>query len=166
MSIRHIILLALAVGYATAMPAQNQKDMTNKPRVTGIGGIFFKCKDPKKMAQWYKDNLGIESDAYGHTFKWYEEKNSDKVGRTVWSPFPDTTDYFGDKNQQTMINYRVDNIDELVKQLKAKGVKIVDDVKDYEGIGKFAHIEDVEGNRIELWEPIEEHEKDSPAPAK
>ncbi|MGI6222928.1 MAG: VOC family protein [Prevotella sp.] len=127
-------------------------------KVTGIGGVFFKCKDPAKMKQWYKDNLGIESDAYGHTFKWYEEKNSNKVGRTVWSPFPDKTDYFGDSGQQMMLNYRVNNIEQLVKDLQAKGVKIVDKIESYEGIGKFVHILDAEGNRIELWEPVEERD--------
>lgn len=68
--------------------AQNIKDSTTKAKVTGIGGIFFKTKDPKKTAQWYKDNLGIESDAYGHTFKWYEDKEGKNVGRTVWIPLP------------------------------------------------------------------------------
>lgn len=110
------------------------------------------------MKQWYGDNLGIPSDAYGHTFKWYEEKNSDKLGRTVWSPFPAETDYFGDSGQQMMVNYRVNDIEQLVNDLRAKGVTIVDKIENYEGIGKFVHILDAEGNRVELWEPVEEHD--------
>lgn len=152
-----ILLLALAAGCMQAS-AQNIKDSTTMAKVTGIGGIFFKTKDPKKTAQWYKDNLGIESDAYGHTFKWYEDKEGKNVGRTVWSPFPETTDYFGNSGQQVMINYRVTHIGLLIEALRKKGVKIVDEVKAYDGIGKFAHIEDGDGNRIELWEPVEEHE--------
>jgi predicted enzyme related to lactoylglutathione lyase len=155
---RRIIFLALILALCQSTTAQTTKDTTTMAKVTGIGGVFFKCKDPAKMKQWYKDNLGIESDAYGHTFKWYEEKNSNKVGRTVWSPFPDKTDYFGDSGQQMMLNYRVNNIEQLVKDLQAKGVKIVDKIESYEGIGKFVHILDAEGNRIELWEPVEERD--------
>ena len=156
---RKLLLLVLALQVSMAVSAQAQYDSTTMAKVTGIGGIFFKCKNVKEMKQWYKDNLGIESDDYGHTFKWYEEKNSDKLGRTVWSPFPEGTDYFGDPGQQVMINYRVDDIERLVEQLRQEGVTIVDDIQDYEGIGKFVHILDGEGNRIELWQPLEEHDE-------
>ena len=111
------------------------------------------------MKQWYEEHLGIPQDPYGYTFKWYEYHNRDLVGRTVWSPFPNDTDYFGDQNQQLMINYRVDDIESLVEQLRKEGVTIVDEIQDYEGIGKFVHILDAEGNRIELWQPIEEHDE-------
>lgn len=123
-----ILLLALAAGCMQAS-ARNIKDSTTKAKVTGIGGIFFKTKDPKKTAQWYKDNLGIESDAYGHTFKWYEDKEGKNMGRTVWSPFPETTDYSGNSGQQVMINYRVTHIGLLIEALRKKGVKIVDELK-------------------------------------
>lgn len=80
------------------------------------------------------------------------------MGRTVWSPFPAETDYFGDSGQQMMVNYRVNDIEQLVNDLMAKGVTIVDKIENYEGIGKFVHILDAEGNRVELWEPVEEHD--------
>jgi predicted enzyme related to lactoylglutathione lyase len=153
-----IITLAIVMGFNLHASAQDKKDTSMVAKVTGIGGIFFKCKDPKKTAQWYKNNLGIESDAYGHTFKWYEDKAGKRIGRTVWSPFPESTDYFGNSGQQVMINYRVQHIELLVDELRKKGVKIVGEVKNYDGIGKFAHIEDADGNRIELWEPVEEHD--------
>ena len=144
---------------ASPMAGQTVKQ-DNEPmkRVTGIGGIFFKCKDPQAMKQWYEKHLGIPQDPYGYTFKWYEQRDSDLVGRTVWSPFPAATDYFGDEGQQLMINYRVADIERLVEQLRQEGVTIVDEIQDYEGIGKFVHILDGEGNRIELWQPVEEHD--------
>ena len=111
------------------------------------------------MKQWYEEHLGIPQDPYGYTFKWYEQRDSDLVGRTVWSPFPASSDYFGDKGQQLMINYRVDDIERLVEQLRLEGVTIVDEIQDYKGIGKFVHILDGEGNRIELWQPLEEHDE-------
>ena len=144
---RKLLLLVLALQVSMAVSAQAQYDSTTMAKVTGIGGIFFKCKNVKEMKQWYKDNLGIESDDYGHTFKWYEEKNSDKLGRTVWSPFPNTTDYFGESSQQVMINYRVNDIEKLVEKLKSNGVTIVDKIENYDGIGEFVHILDAEGNR-------------------
>ena len=111
------------------------------------------------MKQWYEEHLGIPQDPNGYTFKWYEQRNSDLVGRTVWCPFPADTDYFGDERQQVMINYRVDDLEALVEQLRQEGVTVVNEIEIYEGIGKFAHILDGEGNRIELWEPIEEHDE-------
>ncbi len=154
-------LIALAMALSVSQMAASTTDNDNQPmkRVTGIGGIFFKCKDPKAMKQWYEEHLGIPQDPYGYTFKWYEQRDSDLVGRTVWSPFPAQTDYFGDEGQQLMINYRVADIERLVEKLREEGVTIVDEIQDYEGIGKFVHILDGEGNRIELWEPIEEHDE-------
>ena len=149
--------LPLTLLFCMTVAAQTTNDTTTMGKVTGIGGIFFKCKDRKQTRQWYKDNLGIDTDDYGHTFKWYEEKNSDKVGRTVWSPFPESTDYFGSSSQQVMVNYRVDDIERLVERLRKNGVTIVDKIESYDGIGKFVHILDTDGNRIELWEPVEEH---------
>ncbi len=127
-------------------------------RVTGIGGVFFKCKDPEMMKQWYEKHLGIPQDPYGYTFKWLEREDPTLVGRTVWSPFPDDTEYFGDESQQAMINYRVADIEQLVERLRQEGVTIVDDIEEYDGIGKFVHILDAEGNRVELWQPVEERE--------
>ena len=121
-------------------------------KVTGIGGIFFKCKDPEKVKDWYKTHLGMETDLYGTSFKWREEADPTKKGVTQWSPFAESTKYFEPSAQQFMINYRVENLTQLVIDLKKEGVTIVDDIASYD-YGKFVHILDVEGNKIELWEP-------------
>ena len=121
-------------------------------KVTGIGGIFFKCKDPNKMKEWYKTHLGLETNGYGATFAWRENADSTKKGSTTWAPFSETTKYFEPSTKDFMINYRVENLEALVEQLKTEGVTIVDKVEasDY---GKFVHIIDFEGNKVELWEP-------------
>jgi predicted enzyme related to lactoylglutathione lyase len=124
-------------------------------KVTGIGGVFFKCKDPEKMREWYKKHLGIEAEKYGATFEWYQEANSTKKGHTAWNPFPDTTKYFDPSTKDFMINYRVENLEALVEELKKEGVTIVDKIESYD-YGKFVHIVDAEGNKIELWEPAGE----------
>ena len=124
-------------------------------RVTGIGGIFFKTQDPAKIREWYQKHLGLATDQYGTSFEWRQAEDANKKGFTAWSPFQQNTDYLGDSNQQFMINYRVENIEELVEQLRTEGVKIVDKIESFE-YGKFVHIEDLEGNRIELWEPVDE----------
>lgn len=122
-------------------------------KATGIGGIFFKCKDPKKMAEWYQKNLGLTTNPYGGvTFEWYEGTDSTKRGQTQWQPFPEATKYFEPSTKDYMINYRVENLEALVEQLKKNGVTIVDKIEAFE-YGKFIHIIDVEGNKVELWEP-------------
>jgi glyoxylase I family protein len=116
-------------------------------RVTGIGGVFFRAKDPKSLAAWYEKNLGV----FGMNEKyepWVQQK-----GPTVFMPFPADTDYFGSDSQNFMLNFRVDDLDGLLMQLKPNNVKIVKDVEEQAGVGRFASIEDPEGNRIELWEP-------------
>jgi len=120
-------------------------------KVTGIGGIFFKCDDPKKMNAWYAQNLGLPVGPYGTVFTWRESDDPDKEGQTVWSPFAKDTKYFEPSQKDFMINYRVENIEELVEQLKNDGVTIIDEIKAYD-YGKFVHILDPEGNSIELWE--------------
>jgi predicted enzyme related to lactoylglutathione lyase len=121
-------------------------------RVTGIGGIFFKCKDPDKMKDWYQNHLGLVNDEYGTSFEWRQSENANKRGFTIWSPFTDKTKYFEPSAKDFMINYRVDNLEGLVEQLRVEGVVIVDDIEEFE-YGKFVHIMDPEGNKIELWEP-------------
>ncbi len=123
-------------------------------KVTGIGGIFFKCKDPKKVTEWYHKHLGLNTNPYGATFEWYEEPQSAKKAQTQWSPFAETTKYFDPSTKDFMINYRVDNLEALVEVLKSEGVTIVDKMETYD-YGKFIHILDPEGNKIELWEPKE-----------
>lgn len=121
-------------------------------KVTGIGGIFFKSKDPEKMKEWYNKNLGLQTDEYGTSFEWWQGANPEKMGFTQWSPFPETTKYMQPSSKDFMINYRVENIEALVTELKKDGVTIVDEIETFE-YGKFVHILDIEGNKIELWEP-------------
>ena len=121
-------------------------------KVTGIGGIFFKCKDPNKMKAWYQTHLGLNTNEYGATFEWRQASDSTKKGSTQWSPFAETTKYFEPSTKDFMINYRVENLEGLVEQLKKEGVTIVDKIETFD-FGKFVHIIDVEGNKIELWEP-------------
>ena len=121
-------------------------------KVTGIGGIFFKCKEPGKMRDWYKTHLGLNTTDYGANFEWREEFDSTKKGSTAWSPFSDTSTYFAPSSKDFMINYRVDNLELLVEELRKEGVTIVDKIETY-SYGKFVHILDMEGNKVELWEP-------------
>ncbi len=123
-------------------------------KVTGIGGIFFKCKDTKKMTEWYKTHLGLDTNDWGATFEWREESDSTKKGSTQWSPFAETTKYFEPSTKDFMINYRVADLVALVEELKKEGVTIVDKIEDSD-YGKFVHIIDMEGNKIQLWEPNE-----------
>jgi len=121
-------------------------------KVTGIGGIFFKCKDPNKMRAWYQTHLGLNTNTYGAVFEWRQGADSTKKGFTQWSPFSEKTKYFEPSTKDFMINYRVENLEELVEQLKKEEVTITDKIETYD-YGKFVHILDAEGNKIELWEP-------------
>ncbi len=123
-----------------------------KKKVTGIGGIFFTCKDPKKMNEWYEKNLGIPVSEWGAMFEWREKDNPEKEGYTVWSTFPEDAKDLDPSKKDFRINYRVENIEELVGELKSAGVTITDEITDSE-YGKFVHILDPEGNSIELFEP-------------
>lgn len=121
-------------------------------RVTGIGGIFFKSQNPAALYEWYEKHLGIKQDVPGQgaMFRWRDD--GDPEGMTVWSLFPQDTKYFDPSKSAFMVNYRVDNLDELLKTLAAEGVQIDPKREDYE-YGRFAWITDPEGNRVELWEP-------------
>lgn len=123
-------------------------------KVTGIGGIFFKCKNPDKVKEWYKKHLGLNTDPYGTTFEWREEADPAKKGFTQWSPFSESTTYFEPSTKDFMINYRVENLEVLVEALRKEGVVILDEIETVE-YGKFVHILDVEGNKVELWEPMD-----------
>jgi predicted enzyme related to lactoylglutathione lyase len=130
---------------ATPLPAE---------RVSGIGGIFFKARDPKSLAAWYRQALGIDLGAGAPyaMFRWREREDSSRVGTTVWSLFPSDTKYFAPSAAPFMINYRVRNLDAMLAQLRALGVAVEPKVtEDFNG--KFAWIVDPEGNKIELWEP-------------
>ncbi|MFM2269568.1 MAG: hypothetical protein RL757_3009 [Bacteroidota bacterium] len=129
-----------------------KKNKTMK-KVTGIGGIFFKCKDPKAVNEWYKTHLGFDTTPYGTGFDWTETEDSNKKGRTQWNPFPENTKYFNPSEKEFMINYRVADIEALVEALKSENVTILDTIETYD-YGKFVHILDLEGNKIQLWEPV------------
>jgi len=116
-------------------------------KVTGIGGAFFRAKDPTALSQWYEKHLGIN--AMGTSTEMWIQKE----GPTVFAPFPSNTEYFGNQGQSFMFNFRVDNLEEILEQLRDSNVKIVKEMEDHKEIGKFGWIEDPEGNRIELWEP-------------
>jgi len=124
-------------------------------RVTSLGGIFFKCENPDKIKEWYKNHLGLQTDDYGTSFEWRQTENPDKKGFTIWSPFSDNSDYFEPSEKDFMINLRVENLEELVEMLIGEGIPILGEIKTYP-YGKFAHILDPEGNKIELWEPNDE----------
>jgi predicted enzyme related to lactoylglutathione lyase len=125
-------------------------------KVTGIGGIFFKAKDPQAVTDWYQKHLGISVDEQsGVSFLWREKESPERIGRTVWSPFPENTTYFDPSKSSFMLNFRVDDLDEILTALKAKGVHVIDKVEEYE-YGRFGWILDPEGNKIELWEPLGE----------
>lgn len=120
-------------------------------KVTGIGGIFFKCKNPKAVREWYQNHLGFDTNEWGSTFEWYEGEEKSPA-QTQWSPFSKDTEYFAPSENEFMINYRVENIEELAEELKNSGVTILSEIQTYE-YGKFLHLLDLEGNKIELWEP-------------
>lgn len=124
-------------------------------RVTGIGGIFFKSKDPEKMKPWYQTHLGFDTDAYGARFEWRSSMGPEGKGATLWCPFPDSTKYFEPCGKDFMLNFRVENLDALVNVLQAEGVTVLDEIATYD-YGKFVHILDLEGNKLELWEPAGE----------
>jgi predicted enzyme related to lactoylglutathione lyase len=122
-------------------------------KVTGIGGIFFKAKDPDKLREWYRQHLGIESENWGgFAFQWGDGPQKDG-GSTVWSVFPESSKYFAPSTQPFMINFRVANMDELLSQLRAAGVDVDPKSGEPSDFGKFGWVMDPEGNRVELWEP-------------
>ena len=152
-----LLILAIAssfyLGFTfNALLSKQSNENKKIKRVTGIGGIFFKCKDPKALREWYQTHLGINTNQYGSVFEWYQGADSTKKGFSQWSPFKETTKYFLPSTKEFMINYRVDNLALLLVELQKEGVTISDTLQSYD-YGKFVHIMDVEGNKIELWEP-------------
>ncbi len=148
-----VIATSFCFGFAfKSIITYKTNDNTKMKRATGIGGIFFKCKDPKKIREWYQTHLGLNTNQYGAVFEWYQGADSTKKGFSQWSPFKETTKYFEPSAKEFMINYRVENLTALVEELKKEGVTVTDTIEtvDY---GKFVHIMDIEGNKIELWEP-------------
>jgi len=124
-------------------------------KVTGIGGIFFKTKDAKKLNKWYARHLGfIQNEDGSILFEWRNSDAPDKKGYTAWSAFKETTAYFEPSQKDFMINLRVENLEQLIIELKEEGVQTVGEIEKFE-YGKFGWIVDPEGNKIELWEPVD-----------
>jgi predicted enzyme related to lactoylglutathione lyase len=148
-----IIVASFLSGFAvkTMISKQDNNSIAFK-KVTGIGGIFFKCKNPGKLKEWYRTNLGLNTNQFGTVFEWYQGADSTKKGFTQWSPFKETTKYFEPSVKDFMINYRVENLNALVAELKMNNVTVLDTIESFD-YGKFVHILDPEGNKIELWEP-------------
>lgn len=126
----------------------------NTPKVTGIGGIFFFSDNPEKTKEWYAENLGLEVNQWGSSFEFRNAHRPEEINYLQWSPFEKGSEYFAPSKKEFMINYRVQNIEGLVDKLKNNGVTIVDNIETFD-YGKFVHIMDAEGKKIELWEPID-----------
>ncbi len=154
-----LIIVALAASFGSGFAfnsvlTKTTKEQAKKGRVTGIGGIFFKCSDPAKVKEWYKTHLGFEAGPYGTKFDWRHGNDTTNKGYTLWSTFSEKTKYFEPSTKDFMVNYRVENLEALVEDLKKDGVTVLDKVETYD-YGKFVHILDIEGNKIELFEPID-----------
>ncbi len=117
-------------------------------RVTGIGGLFFRARDPQALSQWYEKHLGITPNPKSDSDPVWQQE----AGPTAFTPFPETTDYFGEPHKLWMMNFRVRNLDKMVEQLQAAGIPVKIDPESYP-IGRFARLQDPEGNPIELWQP-------------
>jgi catechol 2,3-dioxygenase-like lactoylglutathione lyase family enzyme len=135
------------LGTATAEPSPGGKTEL-KERVTGIGGFFFRSRDPKALAAWYQEHLGV--DPIPNDYK--QQPWQQAAGPTAFAPFPQDTKYFGSPEQAFMLNFRVRNLDAMVAQLSAAGITVKVDPMAYPN-GRFAHLLDPDGNPLELWEP-------------
>lgn len=125
----------------------------DSPKVTGIGGIFFYTDNPQEAKDWYTKNLGIDINDWGSSsFDSRDLNNPDVVNTLQWMPFKKSSEHFAPSKKEFMINYTVQHIEELVEKLRKNGVTILDEIATYD-YGKFVHIMDSEGNKIELWEP-------------
>ncbi|WP_055092189.1 VOC family protein [Flavobacterium aquidurense] len=136
--------------------SKNQTDSSsneNTPKVTGIGGIFFFSDNPQETRDWYAKNLGFNVNEWGSTFEFRKVNKPDEISSMQWSPFKKGDNYFSPSQKEFMINYQVQNIEGLVDQLKQNGVTVLDNIETFD-YGKFVHIMDADGNKIELWEPV------------
>lgn len=124
------------------------------PKVTGIGGIFFFSENPEKTREWYARNLGLEVNQWGSSFEFRNANRPEEINYLQWSPFEKGSDYFNPSRKEFRINYRVQNIEGLVSRLRENGVTVLDSIETFD-YGRFVHIMDAEGNKIELWEPVD-----------
>ena len=138
--------------HPSADAAHLNKEIT--PKVTGIGGIFFFAEDPEKTRAWYAENLGLAVSEWGSSFEFRNAHRPEEINYLQWSPFKQGSDYFAPSDKEFMVNYRVQNIEGLVRKLQENGVIVLDDIATYE-YGKFVHVLDAEGRKIELWEPVD-----------
>ncbi len=148
--------LVVVLAFNISLSQENDPGNKNPPRkkVKGVGGIFFKARNPDSLRIWYSSNLGLVTNEYGSLFEFREADSPEKKAYLQWSPFSQKTKYFAPSQKEFMINYRVENLEELLETLRAAGVTILDTVETYD-YGKFVHILDPENNKIELWEPID-----------
>jgi predicted enzyme related to lactoylglutathione lyase len=123
---------------------------TEREKVAGIGGLFFRAHDPKALGQWYQEHLGISLTPMSQGGSVWQQEG----GPTAFSPFPETTKYFGDANKAWMVNFRVHDLDKMIAQLRAAGIE-VKEPQSYPNFGRFARLHDPEGNPIELWQPAQ-----------
>lgn len=135
------------------MATENQQTEAT-PKVTGIGGIFFFSENPDQAKDWYAKNLGLEVNEWGSSFEFRNANRPEEINYLQWSPFQKGSSYFSPSKKEFMINYRVQNLEGLIAKLKNNGVMILDEMQTFD-YGKFVHIMDGEGNKIELWEPID-----------
>lgn len=135
-------------------PNHTEDQPDNKPKVTGIGGIFFFSDNPEATKQWYAEHLGLEVNQWGSSFEFRNAHRPNEINYLQWSPFKQGSSYFEPSKREFMVNYRVQHIEALVDQLRNGGVTILDSIETFE-YGKFVHIMDADGNKIELWEPID-----------
>lgn len=148
-----ICLVAITSHLVTAWKyASPVTESSETGRVTGVGGVFFKTKDPKALKAWYEENLGFATNDYGTVFRFGNLDEGNSRGYLQWGPFSEKSSYFAN---EFMFNYRVLNLEGLLKKLEAKGVNTLDDIE-HTSYGKFVHIEDLEGRKIQLWEPVDE----------
>ncbi|MCB2222454.1 MAG: VOC family protein [Bacteroidetes bacterium] len=130
-------------------------DNSKKGKVTGLGGVFFKSKDPEALKKWYENNLGLPCDQHGHLFEWLQTDAPTKKGFTQFGVFNSDTEYMQPSQKDYMINFRVDDVVIMIERLKKAGMKVIGDIDTY-SYGKFAWVMDPDGNKVELWEPIDE----------
>lgn len=126
-----------------------------EPKITGIGGVFFKSQDSQKLKNWYAENFSLKVDEYGALFESRRSSDPKQMQYLQWGPFKHDTTYFEPSDKPYMINYRVQNIEGLVEKLREAGIQIVDEIETFD-YGKFVHVLDPEGNKLELWEPVDE----------
>lgn len=157
------LLFGIAIGFlfsftlnkfSTMNDQTKEPNTLDNPRVTGIGGIFFFAENPKKTKEWYAKNLGLVTNEWGSTFEFRNAHQPEQINYLQWSPFKTGNDYFKPSEKEFMINYRVAHLEKLVEQLKSNGVTVLDTIEYYD-YGKFVHIMDPEGRKIELWEPVD-----------